>query len=107
VYGCWLWTGRRDREGYGRTGAALAYHAVYAAEVGAVPPEHELDHCCRRRNCVAPHHLEPVKRRENERRKQWSYRIRRRRCARGHDLYERGRRTPEGGIVCRTCSGVE
>lgn len=105
VYGCRLWIGRHDRDGYGRTADnQLAHVAVYEVEHGPIPPGHVLDHVCRRRDCVR--HLEAVTRSENERRKAWGYRLRRRTCSAGHGLYQHGRRTPEGGIVCRVCSGV-
>ena len=109
VYKCWTWQGRKDKQGYGRTKTnQLAHHAVYAAEVGPVPPEHELDHRCRFRACVRPSHLEPVTRRVNERRKHWTHRQRStgmmNRCPAGHDLKYTGLRThPYGGIVCREC----
>ena len=107
VYGCWLWHGRTDKDGYGRDdNNRLAHRAVYEAEVGQIPEGLEPDHNCRRRICVFPGHLEPVTRRENERRKQWRYRIKRKACPKGHSLFEYGRRTPEGGIICRRCSGV-
>lgn len=105
LYGCWIWQGRRDREGYARTrDRQLAHVAVYESEVGPVPEGRELDHLCRRRLCVSPHHLEPVKRRENERRKHWKRRAAIDKCPKGHDLWRNGIRTPEGGKVCRTCS---
>jgi len=109
VCGCWLWQGRRDRDGYARTspGFGLAYVSVYRAEVGAIPHGLVLDHVCRRRACVAPYHLEPVTKRENERRKQWGYRVRQRTCPNGHDLYSNGRRTEYGGRICAVCSGVK
>ena len=108
VFGCWMWTGRLDKAGYGRTKSGkLAYHEVYEAEVGPVPEGLQLDHGCRRRACVfAGVHVEPVTKRENERRKRWAYRIRRKTCPKGHNLYLNGRRTEYGGIICRICSGV-
>ena len=105
IYGCRRWCGRHDADGYGRTADnQLAHVAVYVAEHGPVPPGQVLDHVCRRRDCVF--HVEPVTRRENERRKRWGYRLQRKACPKGHSLYEHGRRTPEGGIICRRCSGV-
>lgn len=109
TFGCALWTGRKDK----RDGRALiwrgrkpvqAQRAVYEAEVGPIPDGHELDHQCRRPHCVAPHHAEPVTRSENEKRKSWSYRARRAKCPRGHDLSINAALTPEGGRVCRTCN---
>ena len=80
--------------------AGAAENAAWIAAHGEIGvDEHgrklELDHLCRRRNCVALHHLEPVTRAENERRKSWAYRCRRKLCARGHELAS-ALVTPEG-----------
>lgn len=104
IFGCELWTGRLDREGYGYHGTSRAHIVLWIREHGAIAPGLELDHLCRRRNCVALHHLELVTRAENERRKSWRYRIRRATCPRGHDLERHRVVTPEQGIVCRQCN---
>ena len=104
VFGCELWTGPRDRDGYGRDGRRLAHIAAYEREYGAIPDDHVLDHLCRRRHCVALHHLEPVKQSENELRKSWGRRARRTHCPRGHELATNAVVTPEGGRVCRACN---
>ena len=107
VFGCWIWQGRLDKNGYGRTKSGkLAYHEVCDAESGPVAEGLQRDHSCRRRACCFPVHLEPVTKRENERRKRWGYRVQRKTCPKGHNLYENGRRTIYGGIICRVCSGV-
>lgn len=109
MFGCALWMGPKDkRDGRalvwrGRT-PTVAYRAVYTAEVGAIGDELVLDHLCRRPQCVAPHHLEPVTQNENEKRKSWRYRARRQLCPAGHDLNLNGAVTPEGGRVCRACN---
>jgi len=36
--------------------------------IGEIPKELQLDHLCRNRGCVNPHHLEPVTAKENTRR---------------------------------------
>ena len=102
-FGCLLWTGPLDKDGYARTKSGrLAYHVVYRAEVGEIPEDCALDHVCRRRRCVF--HLEPVTKAENERRKRWAYRLMLKRCPRGHELTPyTAMVTPEGGRVCRTC----
>lgn len=105
--GCWLWTGYIGRGGYGYTSTgALAHTHVYVREVGPVPEGHQLDHWCRRRNCVRPEHLEPVTPGENTRRRAWAYRSKIAKCPKGHELFTHGRRTPEGGVVCRVCCGL-
>ncbi len=102
--GCWLWAGDRSSDGYGLIGRQQAHRVVYQERVGAIPEGLVLDHLCRRPACVAPHHLEPVTKAENERRKRWPRRARRARCQRGHDLELHAVITPEGGKVCRCCN---
>lgn len=109
VFGCALWKGARDK----RDGRALiwrgrapyqAQRAVYEAEIGPIGEDLPLDHLCRRPQCVATHHAEPVTKAENELRKSWRYRARRARCPQGHDMAVHAVVTPEGGRVCRACN---
>lgn len=63
--GCWVFTGSRDRNGYGRIcrkagGTGLAHRSVYIALVGDPGDGVALDHLCRNPACVNPWHLEPV-----------------------------------------------
>lgn len=104
IYGCELVMSRLDREGYAFHGKSRAHIVAWEEVNGPVPPGFELDHLCRRRNCRARHHLEPVTRAENERRKSAAWRMRRKVCPRGHDLWLNAIPTPEGGRVCRTCN---
>jgi hypothetical protein len=104
VFGCELWTGRLDRDGYGFHGQSRAHLVAWSLAHGPLPEDRELDHLCRRRRCVALHHLEQVTRIENEKRKSWTYRIQRALCPRGHDLKLHRQVTPERGIVCRACN---
>jgi hypothetical protein len=104
--GCWLWLGTIDRDGYGKISAnkknLRAHRVAYAALVGEVPRGLQLDHLCRQRCCVNPHHLEPVTCAENLRRG-WSpsaMAAKQETCVRGHrfDGFARGQRT------CRACA---
>lgn len=108
LYRCWIWEGEEDEHGYPilwrRGSRQRAHRIVYRAELGPIPDGLELDHLCRRRSCVNPAHMEPVQRSENERRKAWRYRVRRKTCPCGHDLFTNALRTPEGGHVCRACA---
>lgn len=74
---CWLWTGGKKAAGYGhfsvkrdgRWGKVIAHRYSYETCVGAIPPEHEVDHACGTRSCVNPAHLEAVTVQENRRRR--------------------------------------
>lgn len=107
IFGCELVTTRLDKDGYAYSGKSRAHIVAYIAAKGPLPIGDDgkplpLDHQCRRRNCRAVHHLEPVTRRENELRKSWSYRCARKRCPQGHPM-EHALVTPEMGRLCRTC----
>lgn len=104
VFGCHLSTGRLDRDGYAFHGSSRAHIVAWVAVNGAVPDGLVLDHLCRNRACCAPHHLEAVTQSENERRKMWAYRARRKVCPKGHDLRALRVVTKGGGIVCRQCN---
>jgi hypothetical protein len=103
MFGCVVST-RLDSDGYGRNGRRLAHLVVFEAEHGAITPGMFVDHLCRNRACKAVHHLELVTKSENEKRKQFKYRVKRKTCAKGHDLQLHRVITPEGGIVCRACN---
>lgn len=71
--GCWVWQRTTEKLGYGTYRLpgrrVVKAHIYYWAQAnGAVPEGMELDHTCRRRNCVNPDHLEPVPHAMNVRR---------------------------------------
>lgn len=98
---CWLWTGWKQREGYGRvstggitsSGTKLVHRIAYELEVGPVPEGLHLDHLCRTPACVKPEHLEPVTAAENARR--GLHGVLRTECRYGHAL------TPENTYVLK------
>ena len=103
IFGCVLSTARLDREGYAFHGKTRAHIFAWTTVHGAPADGMELDHLCRRRNCLALHHLELVTRSENEKRKALHYRMRWK-CPRGHEWPINRAVTHEGGVTCRQCN---
>jgi hypothetical protein len=106
--GCWLWTGQRNRAGYGsirgpgRDAALLMAHRVaYELVVGKIRDGLTIDHLCGNQSCVNPAHLEPVTIAENIRRAARKRSI----CLHGHPLdgWQRSRPGKPRTRYCRTC----
>lgn len=113
--GCWLWTGGKDKRGYGffwsGSQGVRAYRWAFEHLVGPVPPGMHLDHLCRVTGCVNPAHLEIVTPRENIMRGSGvaAKYAARTHCAAGHPLSGENltTTTDRRGYtkrVCRTCS---
>jgi len=66
---CWQWTGRQNRNGYGRTRwegrEPVTHRLIWFILRGSIPSYTLLDHRCRNRLCCNPNHLEPVTNRTN------------------------------------------
>lgn len=66
---CWIWQHAKSKAGYGMKSVNnkrfFVHKLNYESHIGAVPEGKELDHLCRVRQCVNPHHLEPVSHIEN------------------------------------------
>lgn len=97
---CWPWAGYIDAGGYGRLGVGWAHRLTYELEVGPIPPGWQVDHLCRRRDCVNPAHLEAVTQGENLRRQADAVT----RCRRGHEFTDENTyRSKSGRRTCRAC----
>jgi hypothetical protein len=73
---CITWTGKPDKDGYGRFSADgrtyAAHRFVYELTHGTLPENFQVDHKCRNRLCVNPDHLEAVTQPVNLSRRQYS-----------------------------------
>lgn len=115
---CVPWTGRIDRDGYGRFDDRLAHREMYELMIGPIPEGLDLDHTCHvrgecvagvdcpHRRCVNPAHLEPVTRRENTMRGNAPTVAiaARTQCKHGHEYTPENTRVDRHGTrLCRTC----
>ncbi len=70
--GCWEWQGDKGVDGYGRFRLfgryAQAHRLSYRDFGNDLPDGMLIDHLCRNKRCVNPHHLEAVTHAENVRR---------------------------------------
>jgi hypothetical protein len=106
---CWLWTARRNRDGYGifwfDGRSWFAHRWSYEQAAGPVG-DLSLDHLCRVRACVNPAHLEAVPIVDNIRR---GYGVagtnaRKTHCKRGHPFDDANTYVMRGGgRMCRAC----
>lgn len=107
--GCWLWTGRLTRKGYGQisvgNGMKQVHRVAYQEFVGPIPDGLTLDHLCRVRHCFNTDHLEPVTLRENTLRGETitAKNIAKTVCPQGHPYDTENTRIYRGGRHCRTC----
>ena len=66
---CWEWTGRLDRDGYGRfstgEGTVLAHRISWEKARGPIGIGNVIDHLCHNTACVNPDHLREVTQFEN------------------------------------------
>jgi hypothetical protein len=107
--GCCVWTGARNRKGYGHfyfEGRTVQAHRWnYQRVFGRIPRDRQLDHLCRNRACVNPHHMEPVSPRENTLRSTGptARNARKTTCPQGHAYDRRNTLRYRGFRYCRAC----
>lgn len=100
---CWIWLGKTNPNGYG------PYRRLYESINGPIKPGLELDHLCRVRRCMNPVHLEPVTRKENQKRGFSPYAIKSKQtyCVNGHEFSPENtyfRKDRPGTRECIKCS---
>ncbi len=111
--GCWQWTRRLDKKGYGRFSfgpgdRTTSNRAAYILFKGPIPDDLDTDHICRNPTCVNPEHLEAVSHRENILRGEAPQAINARKthCWRGHDLSLAYTRKDRIGRECGECRKI-
>lgn len=103
---CLLYRGALTSDGYARVkmkGRKYPLHRLsYEHVIGRIPKAMQIDHVCRRRECVNPGHLEPVTPQENVLRGNTlaAKNAKKTRCANGH-LYNR--RNTNDDRECSSC----
>ena len=89
LFGCWLWKGMHDENGYGRIELRYrgkrvktihAHRYVWALAYGGIEDGRELDHLCNTPGCVRPNHLRLCDRMTNNRQR-WMRNYKQARCA--------------------------
>ena len=107
--GCWLFTGARDRDGYGQfraNGMYKAHRMAYELIKGPIPKGLVLDHLCDTPSCVNPDHLNPTTNKRNILRGvgAGARNARKTHCLRGHILPVR---TDGMHRRCRECENTK
>lgn len=107
---CWKWQGYHNADGYSvytYKGETVRVHRLaYELAIGPIPDGLVIDHLCRHRWCVNPHHLEAVTNRENLLRGDCiaAANAAKTHCPGGHEYTEANTyRRPDGRRVCRQC----
>jgi hypothetical protein len=109
--GCVLWTGYRNRDGYGDISVDnthyMVHRVVWELLEGPIADGLVLDHVkargCLNRHCASITHLEPVTQRENLLRAQ-SFNAAKTHCRNGHEFTEANTYLWRGERRCRRCN---
>ena len=116
--GCWLWIGALNSHGYGVSSVVsdgvrrqrMAHRVSFERVRGPIPAGLVIDHLCRVRSCVNPHHLRAVTNLENLLCGETNIAINlaKTHCLRGHELAgENLYVTPKRGRrQCRACGRI-
>jgi len=114
---CWVWTGRKDKKGYGRfrdeeNKTVIVHRWAYKHFVGELVKGQTIDHKCHNTSCVNPKHLQQVSYRNNiigngKTNAAYINSIKTH-CSRGHDLKDAKIRETPYGVKrdCKLCSRI-
>lgn len=105
---CWIFTGAKNEDGYGKVkldGHWRAHRYAWSVLRGEIPDGLELDHLCRNRACVNPDHLDPVPGAVNTARASKATYVGgvQVRCLRDHEFTPENTRMYRGKRQCRAC----
>lgn len=114
--GCWEWTGKRTKNGYGwfsvsHGKGALAHRYGFLIQNGPIPVGLSIDHLCKNTSCIRGDHLDAVTQHVNNLRSECVSGInsRKKACIHGHNLSGDNLRVYSNPItgkrmrICRTC----
>lgn len=111
LYGCRLWLGHRDKDGYGtivvNSKRIKAHRFAYIQEYGEIPEGCVIDHyICDNPSCVEVSHLKATSQKNNTLRSEKTItgkNSRKTHCPKGHFYEEHGKRDSAGRRICYIC----
>ena len=106
--GCWIWMGHLNQKGYGQFRGEGAHRTTYKIYHGPIQEGLQLDHICRVRCCVNPHHLESVTLQVNVARGEVVITNRSKtHCANGHEYSPENTGHYKNERYCKVCRAAD